>query len=94
MHVRASWRRWAGLRRQRDESPLQRRGEFTFSEHVVTGLRVDHRTAQRRDPAVHLFLNGTRAVRTGRLPSGVQDPTGTAVQQSSNVTLVGLSHIF
>ncbi len=68
--------------------------EFTFNQHVVTGIRVDHRTAQRRDPSVHLFLNGHVPFGPDGFRQAFRIQLEQRLQTNSNVTLVGLSHIF
>ena len=67
--------------------------EFTFTHHVVTGIRVDHRTGQRRDPSVHLFLNGHVPFGPGGFRQAFRIQLEQRLQKNSNATLAGLSHI-
>lgn len=68
--------------------------EYTFSEHFVTGLRVDHRTGQGRDPAVLLFLNGHLPFGPAAFRQSLRLQVEQRLQPANHATLVGLSHIF
>lgn len=68
--------------------------EYTFGEHLVTGVRVDHRTQQRRDPAVLLFLNGHAPFGPPVFRQSLRLQIEQRLQPNSNATLLGVSHIF
>lgn len=68
--------------------------EITLSQHVVSGVRLDHRTGQRRDPAVLLFLNGHMPFGPAAFRQSIRLQVEQRVQRGSHTTLLGLSHIF
>lgn len=68
--------------------------EFTVTDNIVTGVRMDHRTAQRRDPSVHLFLNGHVPFGPAAFRQSLRLQLEQRLQTNSRATLLGLSHIF
>lgn len=68
--------------------------EYTFTERLVAGLRVDHRTGQGRDPALLVFLNGHLPFGPPAFRQSLRLQLEQRFQATSNATLLGFSHIF
>jgi hypothetical protein len=68
--------------------------ELTLSEHVVGGVRVDHRTGQGRDPAVLLYGNGHLPFGPERFRQALRLQIEHRIQPASHATVFALSHVF
>lgn len=69
-------------------------GEYVFNQHAVTGVRVDHRTRQGRDPAVLLFFNGHVPFGPVRFRQSFRVQFEQTVQPNNHRSTLALSHIF
>lgn len=68
--------------------------EVTLSRHVVTGIRVDHRTEQRLDPLVLLYGNGHLPFGPAAFRQALRVQIEQRVQRRNHVTFLALSHVF
>jgi hypothetical protein len=69
-------------------------GETTLSSRVVGGIRVDHRTGQRRDPAVMLYGNGHLPFGAPAFRQAFRLQIEHRIQEGNHATGFGISHIF
>lgn len=69
-------------------------GEFTATQHLVGGLRVDHRTALGRDPAVLLYGNVHLPFGSEAFRQAVRLQIEQRIEKSNHITTVALSHVF
>lgn len=69
-------------------------GEATLSSHVVAGIRVDHRTGQRRDPAVLLYGNGHLPFGPPAFRQALRLQIEHRIQPANHVTGLAISHLF
>jgi hypothetical protein len=69
-------------------------GETTLSSRLVGGIRVDHRTGQRRDPAVMLYGNGHMPFGPPRVRQAFRLQVEHRIQERNHATGFGISHTF
>ena len=68
--------------------------EYTLTRHIVAGLRVDHRTGQRRDPAVQLYGNGHIPFGPAAFRQAIRVQIEQRIQPQNHSTILALSHVF
>lgn len=68
--------------------------ETMASSRLVGGVRVDHRTGQRRDPAVLLYVNGHLPFGPAAFRQALRLQVEHRIQPASHVTGFALSHVF
>jgi hypothetical protein len=69
-------------------------GEATLSSRVVSGIRVDHRTGQGRDPAVLLYGNGHLPFGPAAFRQALRLQIEHRIQPANHVTGFAISHVF
>ena len=69
-------------------------GEFTATQHLVGGLRVDHRTNLGRDPAVLLYGNVHLPFGPEAFRQAVRLQIEQRIEESNHITAIALSHVF
>lgn len=69
-------------------------GEFTLSRIVVSGVRIDHRTRQNRDPAVLFYANGHLPFGPAEFRQALRVQVEQRVQRRNHTTTIALSHVF
>ena len=69
-------------------------GEADIVARVVGGIRVDHRTGQRRDPVVLLYGNGHLPFGPGAFRQALRLQVEHRIQPANHATLFSLSHVF
>lgn len=68
--------------------------EATLSQHMVGGVRVDHRTRQGRDPAVLVYGNGHLPFGPAAFRQALRLQIEHRIQPANHATAVALSHVF
>lgn len=68
--------------------------EVTISSRIVSGVRVDHRTGQGRDPAVLLYGNGHLPLGRSAFRQALRLQIEHRIQPANHVTVFALSHVF
>jgi hypothetical protein len=76
------------------DTRLSAGGEFTVSQHVVGGIRVDHRTTLGRDPVVFLYGNGHLPFGPAAFRQAVRLQIEQRIERANHITGVALSHVF
>ena len=69
-------------------------GEATFSSHFVGGVRVDHRTGQRRDPAVLMYGNIHLPFGPSAFRQALRFQIEHRIQPANHATGFAVSHVF
>lgn len=69
-------------------------GEITVTQAIAAGIRVDHRTAQRLDPIVHIYGNSHIPFGPPAFRQALRLQIEQRVQRGNQVSTVALSHIF
>lgn len=69
-------------------------GEANVTSSVVGGIRVDHRTGQRRNPVVLLYGNGHLPFGPSAFRQALRLQIEHRVQRASHATAFALSHVF
>lgn len=69
-------------------------GELNVSQGVAAGIRLDHRTGQRRDPVVHVYGNGHLPFGPAAFRQALRLQVEQRVQSGNHVSAIALSHIF
>lgn len=69
-------------------------GEVTITPRIVSGVRIDHRTTLRRDPAVLLYVNGHLPFGPDTFRQALRLQIEHRIEPSNHITGVALSHIF
>jgi hypothetical protein len=69
-------------------------GEFTVTQALIGGLRVDHRTTLGRDPALLLYGNGHLPFGPDAWRQALRLQIEHRVEQSNHITGIALSHVF
>jgi hypothetical protein len=69
-------------------------GELDVLSRTVAGVRIDHRTGQRRDPVVLLYGNGHLPFGPPAFRQALRLQIEQRLQEQNHATLVAFSHIF
>ena len=69
-------------------------GEFTATQHLVGGIRVDHRTTLGRDPAVLLYGNVHLPFGPAAFRQAVRLQIEQRIEAANHITAIALSHVF
>lgn len=69
-------------------------GEATLTSRLVTGIRLDHRSGQGRDPIVLLYGNGHLPFGRAAFRQALRLQIEHRIQPSNHATAVSLSHVF
>ena len=69
-------------------------GEVTLTSRLVTGVRLDHRSGQGRDPIVLVYGNGHLPFGLAAFRQALRLQIEHRIQPSNHATAVSLSHIF
>lgn len=69
-------------------------GEADIVARVVGGIRVDHRTGQRRDPVVLLYGNGHLPFGPAAFRQALRLQVEHRIQPANHATLFSFSHVF
>ncbi len=69
-------------------------GEATLTSRLVTGIRLDHRNGQGRDPIVLLYGNGHLPFGRAAFRQALRLQIEHRIQPSNHATAVSLSHVF
>lgn len=69
-------------------------GEATLSSWLAAGVRVDHRTGQRQDPAVLLYGNAHLPFGPPAIRQALRLQVEQRIQRASYTTAFALSHVF
>jgi hypothetical protein len=77
-----------------DDTRFSVGGEFTATQHLVGGLRVDHRTNLNRDPAVLLYGNVHVPFGPAAFRQAFRVQLEQRIESSNHITAVAFSHVF
>lgn len=69
-------------------------GEATLTSRLVTGIRLDHRSGQGRDPIVLVYGNGHLPFGPAAFRQALRLQIEHRIQPSNHATAVSLSHVF
>lgn len=69
-------------------------GEYVFSQHLIAGTRIDHRTSAQRDPAVLVYLNGHLPFGPSAFRQALRLQFEQTLQADNLRTAMAVSHIF
>jgi hypothetical protein len=77
-----------------DDTRFSAGGEFTATQHLVGGLRVDHRTNLNRDPVVVLYGNVHVPFGPAAFRQAFRLQLEQRIESSNHITAIAFSHVF